>query len=258
MRKILFMDVETGGLDRKKHSLLQLSAIYATVDNGIITEIDNFNTYIKHDTYNITVGALRVNGIDITKLESMGAKTEKQAADAFDVFLSKHYSESYGNRYENIYLAGRNPAWDREWVADFMARNDHTKAARSFSQRMTDISTMIFELIDLNKYNGANTSKAAYEFLGIHEEEFHSSIDCCRNSLLSYQKLLDMRKNNKVYVIVEGGIVQNIYTTDANCEALVIDNDIAKQGSVEMTIETDGLKTELTKDIENNTVFKIL
>ncbi len=57
--QLVVIDVETGGLDDREHSILSLGAVIWT--NGVLSE--PFHMYVREEQINATPEALRVNGI---------------------------------------------------------------------------------------------------------------------------------------------------------------------------------------------------
>lgn len=89
---ILVFDTETGGFDPQTNSLL--TAAFAAVNPKTWEIIDFVDIKIKHDVYNVTGGALRVNKIDIAKHNA--DKKSLAPADAVQTiieFLKKNFSK---------------------------------------------------------------------------------------------------------------------------------------------------------------------
>lgn len=89
---ILVFDTETGGFDPQTNSLLTVA--FAAVNPKTWQIIDTIDLKIKRDVYHVTGGALRVNKIDINKLNS--DKKSLSPADAVQTiieFLQKNFKK---------------------------------------------------------------------------------------------------------------------------------------------------------------------
>lgn len=89
---ILVFDTETGGFDPQTNSLLTVA--FAAVNPKTWQIIDTIDLKIKRDVYHVTGGALRVNKIDINKLNS--DKKSLAPADAVQTiveFLQKNFKK---------------------------------------------------------------------------------------------------------------------------------------------------------------------
>lgn len=89
---ILVFDTETGGFDPQTNSLLTVA--FAAVNPKTWQIIDSIDLKIKRDVYHVTGGALRVNKIDINKLNS--DKKSLAPADAVQTiieFLQKNFKK---------------------------------------------------------------------------------------------------------------------------------------------------------------------
>lgn len=106
----VFLDVETGGLDPQTHSLLTVG-IHARTDSGVI----NQEIKIRHDKYEVTGAALRVNGIDLVEHDAAGLESH-EAAKVIDNLLCT-LKEMNGKR---IVFTGQNIKFDIEFLKEFM------------------------------------------------------------------------------------------------------------------------------------------
>lgn len=89
---ILVFDTETGGFDPQTNSLLTVA--FAAVNPKTWQIIDTIDLKIKRNVYHVTGGALRVNKIDINKLDS--DKKSLAPADAVQTiveFLQKNFKK---------------------------------------------------------------------------------------------------------------------------------------------------------------------
>jgi DNA polymerase III epsilon subunit-like protein len=104
----LGIDVETGGLDKDKHSLLTLNLTILSEDLDTMEELD---LCIKHDTYHVTAEALRINKINLIEHDAK-ATSIVIAQTLIDNMLSP-YTRSYKTQ---LMLLGHNPSFDRGFM----------------------------------------------------------------------------------------------------------------------------------------------
>lgn len=114
----LFVDVETGGLDPQRHSLLTLGVVLA---DDQFNEIKTHSFLFSCDEYHVTAEALNVNGIDVTALRMLGV--DYSAAQA--VF----------NSNSKAIIAGWNVAFDVSFIK-------HWINPVKMSYRMLDVQSI--------------------------------------------------------------------------------------------------------------------
>jgi len=117
---ILWLDLETTGLDKKIHAIIQISCL-VEMDGQLI---DEFNLFIRpFSGASVSRDALKKNNISIETL-----KTDKKYVsynEAFKTFIE--FMEKYVNRYkpiEKFVLAGKNVKFDIEFLREFFKRNN--------------------------------------------------------------------------------------------------------------------------------------
>ncbi len=99
MKRLLFIDTETGGLDPQKHSLLTIG-MCVMVDGNIV---DKLEIKLKQDIYNVTSAALNVNKINLLELDT----DIKTAFNQMFTFIRRNF----GNK-DKVTLAGHNVNFD--------------------------------------------------------------------------------------------------------------------------------------------------
>lgn len=99
MKKLLFIDTETGGLDPQKHSLLTIGM--CVMVEGYI--MDKLEIKLKQDTYNVTSSALNVNKINLLELDT----DIKNAFNKIIMFIQRNFDTK-----DKITLAGHNVNFD--------------------------------------------------------------------------------------------------------------------------------------------------
>lgn len=116
MRKILFYDVETTGLDSKIHGIHQISG-YFDIDGQIMTE---FNFNIKPAEHLVIDDeALKIAGVSRSMLETY--PSEGEIYRQFVKLLSYHINKY--DKQDKAFLAGYNVHFDNGFLRAFFERN---------------------------------------------------------------------------------------------------------------------------------------
>lgn len=113
--RILYCDTETGGLDAKKHALIQIAGIL--VENG--KEIDSFDLEMSpYKDQTVTPEALAINGYAPTDIVGL-----PEPAEQFKKLYS--FLDKYSN--EKMFIAGYNIQFDIDFIIEFFNRNNAKK-----------------------------------------------------------------------------------------------------------------------------------
>ncbi|MCA9781406.1 MAG: 3'-5' exonuclease [Candidatus Eremiobacteraeota bacterium] len=105
---ILVLDTETGGLNPKEHSLLTVAGIAWTPDRQ---PAPLFSFYVREHHVNVTEEAMRINRVDLQKVEEEGL-SPKEAVEAIRYALDHHYGPSR----EKVMLCGHNVDFDKQFI----------------------------------------------------------------------------------------------------------------------------------------------
>ncbi len=117
MAKVLYFDVETTGLDPKKHAIIQLAGIIEV--GGVV--VDEFNIYMQpHEGAEIDKKALEVNGV--TREQMATYQVQEEAFKEFGKVLSRH-SNQY-DKNDKYYPAGYNVQFDLDFLSEWFKRNN--------------------------------------------------------------------------------------------------------------------------------------
>lgn len=140
VKKVLWVDTETTGLDPAHNEITQLSCIYE--EDG--KEIDRFNCYMAPENLSyITKEALEVQGKTLEQLKEYPSK--QMGFVKFVVgFLEKHV-----NRYDKtdkIVLAGQNIDFDKKFLYNFFCERGNKWFHSYFYQQMIDLKQFAFIL----------------------------------------------------------------------------------------------------------------
>lgn len=124
----VWIDVETGGLDPARHSLLTLALIIEGPGHGRYKSLE---IAFRHDSYVVDVEALRVNRIDLNAHHA-SALAPEEAAERMEAFLDRHAGDGVA-----IQLAGHNVGFDRAFLKAWLERHA-PHLVRRFSHRTVD------------------------------------------------------------------------------------------------------------------------
>lgn len=176
-QKIVVMDTETGGLDPKKHSLLQVALV--VFEDG--KEIDHLKVNVVHDVYHTTEKAMEINGID---LETHVGYYPDDVAEQVISFMGKHFGTTPAQ------VCGHNVTFDVGFVKELFAyaNLDYDKV---FSYRLLDTSAVARFLIftGMVPSRGSLGDLAKFFNLDFVPNELHDALVDCR---VTYQLLTAM------------------------------------------------------------------
>jgi DNA polymerase III epsilon subunit-like protein len=105
---IMFVDVETGGLDPHKHSLLIVAWSVIDTSDKIV---DNGTASVLLPEYSVTPFALQVNGLNVIDVAREGEKPD-WISSLLCAILHKHSTEDGRGRIIYPRLGGHNTAFD--------------------------------------------------------------------------------------------------------------------------------------------------
>jgi DNA polymerase III subunit epsilon len=186
-RPYLFLDTETGGLDSGKHSLLSIGLVVG--DMGVVRH--SMEILVKHETYVVSAGGLRVNRIDLVKHDAV-ALEPVEAMAVLDVFLQQYFPCVK----EPIFLVGHNVAFDRDFLGVFFAQLGRPLEPR-ISHRLVDTHSIAAALRDAGKLDLDNLSSSVlFDHFGIQipEEKRHTALGDALGTFELYWKLVELMK----------------------------------------------------------------
>lgn len=158
--KIMFLDVETGGLDEIENSLLSVGLFIW--DKGNI--IEGKEIFICKEQYNTVQAALDINKINLDELRIKGISEEK-AIEEIESFCFKYFNK------EKVILGGHNVTFDIGFIKALYRRNNKDFYSR-FSYRFLDTGSILrFMHLQGKLENDIFSSDKAFEFFGITFEE---------------------------------------------------------------------------------------
>jgi DNA polymerase III epsilon subunit-like protein len=175
----MFVDVETGGLNPRRHSLLQIGAV--AYKNGIQ---DQLILNLSLDEYTTTPEALKVNCLDLAWLKEHGLPPVK-AMETFLDFLTRNF----GN--EKPILVGHNIAFDKAFLEQFFCSQGRDFKAY-VSHRMLDTMSILWGLHFAGKIPAeACSSSGAFKYFGCEPERPHDALEDCLATVRLFEKLVN-------------------------------------------------------------------
>lgn len=126
--RILVVDLETTGLDARKHSILQIGAVWLTGGEGEFS----LNCRRAADTL-IDPKAMEINGLSPERADDPSLPEEGEAVKQFLTWLGPL----------PCILAGLNPSFDRAFLQEAQYRKTFTsQAVRRFPHRVLDLHSL--------------------------------------------------------------------------------------------------------------------
>lgn len=186
MKKILYFDTETTGVDPSKNGIIQLSGIIE-IDNEIKEE---FNFRIRpFEIDEINLEALEVNNITKDQL-----KTFPTAQESY-ILIEKLFNK-YIDRYDptdKFYPAGYNVRFDLEFLSEYFIKNDNPYFGSYCNWRSID-ALSIFYFLDYIGYLKLENYKLGtvcdYFKIPIKAHDAMSDIKATRSLIIKLKSLL--------------------------------------------------------------------
>lgn len=182
--KLLFLDVETGGMDEINQSLLTIGLVLW--ENGII--VDTLELFISKDKYDYVDASIKFNKIDLDELRKKGI-SEEEVIIRINDFCNKYF----GN--EKALIAGHNVAFDIGFMKALYRRNNQDFYSR-FGYRFIDTGTILRFLYMQGKFEkDISASDKAFEYFNIRFKEGtrHSALADSEATASLYTKLLEIK-----------------------------------------------------------------
>ncbi len=190
--KILWLDVETTGLNPEVNDVIQVAGIFDV--NTIPAE--EFNFYVQPFNYDqISDEALRVNGYTLDEL-----RTFEPAHEVYRCLdgIFERYIDRY-DRDDKALIGGQNPSFDRDFLKAFWNKNDDPYFGSWFDYHIVDLCSLsivfhIKGIIDLTNERGKvsvkleNVAKA----FDLEQKQPHDALDDIRlTRKIFYEYMID-------------------------------------------------------------------
>lgn len=130
--KILWLDVETTGLNAKENDIVQVAGIL-DIDTIPATE---FNYYVQpHDWTIISQDALDVNGITIDELRTFEPPeiVHRRITSELNTYLDRY------DKNDKAFIGGQNPSFDRDFLKEWFIKNDDKYFGSWFDYHIIDL-----------------------------------------------------------------------------------------------------------------------
>lgn len=180
---LLFLDVETGGLDPTQNPLLQVGAV-AVVDGEVKGRFE-VNTSFDPQKYTCHPTALVKNQILLAEHQRLG-KSPSIAVMELISFLTTHFDEK-------PILVGHNPAIDKYMVRLQLFQVYGLDMDKYISHRMIDTMSLIWGLHMAGILpKSACSSDGAFEHFGIVVDKRHTGLGDSEATRILLGKLVDL------------------------------------------------------------------
>jgi DNA polymerase III subunit epsilon len=169
LKKVLWLDTETSGLDSKVNGIIEVSFIVEVDD--VIIEYETFKMKTKMQ---IDDAALKVNGLTREEIDSYGTEEEavKNIQEMFQRYINKY------NKTDKFIPGGFHVDFDLDFLDELFKRNGD-KYMYSYINSRSRIdpqkSLGLFEYGGLVKLTGYNLSSVCEAF-GVELTDAHSSM----------------------------------------------------------------------------------
>lgn len=192
--RIIFFDLETGGLDWIKHPIIQLAAVAVDAE---LNEIESFECKLKFDMASADPEALLMNHYDSDVWEK-DAIEQKDAISRFGKFLNK-YSDierisMRGNPYRVAQLAGHNAqGFDFEFVRHlYKVHNAFLPASYRVLDTLQRASWFFFENPELPKPEDLKLGTLAKHFGVEVDGSAHDALTDARMTIGIYKRMVEL------------------------------------------------------------------
>ena len=186
-RNYILLDTETTGFSSTKHQVLQIGML--VINN--LEVVDRLSLHIKHDNYNISPQAMKVNGIDILKHDEIA--TDK--AVAVDMIIDFLRGNKQNEEDKGFIVIGQNVQFDLGFLENLFASCNKQKEYRELiSSRHLDIMQLaLFKNLEGAISLESQSLDSIIESTGItYEAKRHSAIGDCIIEFEVFKKLLSL------------------------------------------------------------------
>lgn len=181
----LVIDTETGGLRPYEYSLLSVGMLLVDVTPKRLNFLEEAHVFVKHDEYNVSRMALRINGINLKEHHKIGISPNK-ACVKINSFVEKNIL------YETPIL-GHNVHFD----VNFISALFEGERLRYPFCRAKDDTRFIWQgykrrgLVD--PFTNAKLGTIANHF-DIDYSNAHDALEDCKITAKVFQKLMEMEE----------------------------------------------------------------
>jgi len=181
MKKVLFLDLETTGLDPDKHGIVQLAFI-AEIDGQVVEEkLWNINPgeYVEYDPK-----ALEINGLTLAQIQTF-QPYEEVYLDVIN-FLGRHVDRF--NKYDKFIINGYNVEFDIGFLKKLFLQDGERYFNSWFDYKSIDV----FALVKILDIEGLRQRNKNQKLTTICENEGVSLVN-------AHDALADIRATRELY-----------------------------------------------------------
>lgn len=186
---ILFIDIETGGLDPKKHDILSIGMVQWR--GGAI--VNRYEILVHGNPRRVTDGALAVSGIDLAEHNKV-AMTRRKAAELFMSRVLDWFALRLSPA-TMVVLGGHNVAFDISFLRPFVDKYFEANTwSVYFSHRTVDTQSILaFHNIKTTGVVGYVGLQGGIDTFGlpVDDTKRHTALADAEASALLFQKLLE-------------------------------------------------------------------
>lgn len=176
--KALIFDFETGGLDYRTHSPLEIGACVSNIDTGEILE--TYESFIKLDNYNVQQEALEKNGLTVAECQAKGVEPQKVGEHLMDMWMNHACS----------LIGGQNIHFDIRFAAHWLYGVEPDKFDQLFTYRYLDTYPMIQLMLGNVKCPPGTSLKQATQFFKIDMKDVKGGYHRALYDVIATAKLL--------------------------------------------------------------------
>lgn len=192
MKKEMFFDVETTGLDERSCGLTQLAGIIVIDDK----EVDSFNFRINPLTYNksVTINeqALQVTGLTMDDLKN--GKESKVVHQEFKAILTKYVNPF--DKTDKFTCIGYNSSFDMRFLTSWFEDLQDKYFGSFFQYKDVDVFALWKILRHIGKVPVLENDKlnTVCSFMGVDLTNAHDALDDIKATRNLYLKLIEYFK----------------------------------------------------------------
>ena len=191
--KILWLDVETTGLNPKENDIVQIAGI---VDIDTIPG-EEFNYFMQPFSFeNISHEALNINGFTIDQLRTFEEPINvyRKLISIFEQFVDKF------DRNDKMFIAGQNPGFDRDFLKEWFVKNDDKYFGSWFDYHIVDLCafSLAFHIKGIIDLHNPKTGRISVRLtnvanaFGLEQKTPHNALDDIRLTReIFYEHMLD-------------------------------------------------------------------
>ena len=181
--KHLVIDTETTGLYPQINKTLTVGMLLIEVNNNYLEILDSNHIFIRHENYNASPKALKVNKIDLNKHHQIAIKPKK-ACSQINSFIEK-------NNLIKTPILGHNISFDRGFIETLF---NQEKTTSLLSKQSID-TLHLWNLLKMKNrvpWNLRNNLKTLADFFKVDYSNAHNALADCEITAKVYFKMLKL------------------------------------------------------------------